>query len=186
MSSWKRLYLEYLLGRLGVIRGFEYHSLCAIMLDQPFYIRMEMDDNRAADAYRLRKEFCWDHDYDDTVLDELDDELGPYPCSVMELLTVIAIDMEYSMIGVDIQKTTEGWFMELVCNLGLGDYTDAAYCEQEDLYFRTQDRLADFVGRRYCPDGNGGLFPLRYPAQDQRYVNLTYQQNAYMEEKYGL
>ncbi len=44
------------------------------------------------------------------------------------------------------------------------------------------DILERLIWRQYQEDGQGGFFPLAWPEQDQREVELWYQMNAYLAE----
>jgi hypothetical protein len=53
-------------------------------------------------------------------------------------------------------------------------------------YYYVCEIEGKIMDRRYERNGQGGLFPLRKPAMDQRDVEIWYQANAYMIEKEGL
>jgi hypothetical protein len=47
-----------------------------------------------------------------------------------------------------------------------------------------RERAERMVARGYDENGNGGLFPLKNPKEDQRKVEVWMQLNAYIIEKF--
>jgi len=80
------------------------------------------------------------------------------------------------MIG----KTPGEWFAEFVANLRLGGYTDEAYELRDSA--KINRVLQKFNQRKYDSYGDGGIFPLKAPEEDQKKVELWYQMSAYMAE----
>lgn len=125
-----------------------------------------MDDNRAEDGKELRKEFLRQ------IRTEPDNDWFNIGCSVLEMLVAFARRAEFAA-----DRTVQDWFWEFLDNLGLSTFNDASF----NLFVIT-DILYAFLWRTYDYHGNGGLFPIRYPHEDQRKVDIWYQFCAYLNE----
>lgn len=153
-----------------------YYSLLALMNNQRFLDFVGNDHNRAEDGKMLRDEFC-------------DVDLGSWPdthmsfifqpCTMLELLIGIARRAAFETEGSSLDLDVDGWFWELVRNLGLIDFSDANWNAPNN---HSRSTLRRVLKRLYSPSGEGGLFPLRNPKKDQRKVELWYQMNAYILE----
>jgi hypothetical protein len=125
------------------------------------------DENRAADGMALRTEFMRQGRMISVTHDWL--YMG---CSVLEMLIGISRHLSFEMDG-----EVGEWFWHLVDNLGLTRYHDGRWNG------RVVDNVIErLVWRNYSRDGNGGLFPLEHPHQDQTRVELWFQMESYMLE----
>lgn len=166
-------YLQWLCARInagGVMPEDSYMLLMRELDKCPFVVLVPNDDNRAADGLRLRE------DYGRPV---------EGPCSVLEMMIALGDRMAYQMADYETfdDLTAVHYFWSLIRNLGLEACTDA-----EMLDGRTEEVRAiveRLIERRYLPDGTGGLFPLEHPKEDQRTVEIWYQMQAYLMEKYA-
>jgi hypothetical protein len=128
------------------------------------------DENRVKDGKALRYEFV-----------RSESPVGVPPewmnlgCSMLELMIGLARRMVEMAEG---EPTF--WFWQLVENLGLRHYTDDVEIDTADV----DETLNRVVFRRYHYDGEGGLFPLKYPEADQRTVELWYQMSSWILENY--
>jgi hypothetical protein len=61
-------------------------------------------------------------------------------------------------------------------NLGLKKYNDARRIKQEHVV----DILDTFIWRTYDVNGDGGMFPVDNPREDQRHVEIWYQFCGYL------
>jgi hypothetical protein len=125
-----------------------------------------MDENRAEDGLDLRVEFC------DTTRCDPDPSWGHIGCSILEML--IAFSRRASFVT---DRRSRDWFWEFLKNLGIDHLSDAVF----DGYNIT-DILDCFVWRTYDYNGQGGLFPLHDPHDDQRKVEIWYQFCEYLVE----
>jgi hypothetical protein len=71
-------------------------------------------------------------------------------------------------------------FWDIVNNLHLEKYTDNNYTRSSEKQVAT--RIDRFINRTYRPNGQGGLFPLIKPHEDQTKVEIWYQMSAYLME----
>jgi hypothetical protein len=149
---------------------FSYRGLLNIMYVKPYMWMVPNDDNREEDGKDLRFEFLEEEGIQPNARDTHWLELQ---CSVLEFLVALA-----RLFAFEADGSVEQRFMELLENLGLDQYNDEAEIDQEEIE-AILDRL---IWRRYEFNGGGGLFPLRYPERDQRWVEVWYQLNAYVLE----
>jgi hypothetical protein len=126
------------------------------------------DDNRADDGKELRREFILQAEIPDNP--EWRTQIG---CSVLEMLIAFARRAEFQD-----RTPTPDWFWEFITNLGLDKFNDKNF----DSEF-VELVLDDLIWRTYAPDGNGGLFPIRNPIQDQRDVEIWYQFCEYLVDQ---
>lgn len=144
--------------------------------------KIPRDSDRAEDGRYLRLRFAneagldiWDDWLDDT-----------WPCSFLEFLVALAYSIDDKMM-YDPEKPDQAaeWFWEMLSNMGIAKYDDQLMLQQGMLaWYIVSETVGKVMGRRYDYNGNGGLFPLRKPAMDQRDVEIWYQANAYMIENY--
>lgn len=154
----------------------DYWHLLRAMHNTVYRWSVPNDDNRGADGIKLRDEFVEFKDY------------GIYewsilmqrPCTVLEMIIGVAIRIEDFMDSGDFTK----WFWEMTDNLELLSYTDDGYYHKGGPEYVKQI-LTNLLDRNYQRNGNGGLFPLKNEKYDQRKIEIWYQMNSYLDEKYG-
>ena len=135
---------------------------------------IEKDQNRAVAGQNLRAQFL------EASGRQNDGDFRELGCDMLEFLIAFAFDLAWDDVSVeDASQGLAKWFWILIDNLGLFGCNDAHPPSQ-----RMFDRIIDrFITRDYDADGRGGLFPLEAPREDQRYVELHYQAQAYLLEK---
>lgn len=183
----KTEYVCYLMNRAHIdAEGSNgYSTLCLTMMDIPFLPWMVMDENRCSECRELRHEFAEEYDEDVNILDREYSETG----TMLELILVMAEKMQYELSDSIYNAGTGAWFELLLENLGLNRYTNEVFEVLGNRTLETNevvDILTAFNYRTYGWDGQGGMFPLRLPHQDQRYVELIIQMNNYIEENYDI
>jgi hypothetical protein len=165
-------YFEWLYFQVGARKNTDpnasYWKLLKLLYFKEFVWVIPNDDNRAEDGRALRIRFLQETDY------ESDPDWFEYPCSVLELL--IALSERLAFEGDGEPRT---WFWVLIDNLGLYHYRDG----RKIPVGKIEETIDILIWRNYEPDGNGGLFPLKNPSQDQRDVDIWYQMNAYLLER---
>jgi hypothetical protein len=133
------------------------------------------DDNRIADAKILREEFF------DTVPNwEYDENWEHLYCSMLEML--IALSKRISFI--EGRLSSSDWFWIMIENVCFFDCSDEAYENDPSISLRVDEILDRIIWRTYSYNGDGGLFPLRDPPNDQRRVEIWYQMNYFLIEHY--
>lgn len=148
-----------------------YQKLLLGLYSEDFYWSVKNDGNRAGDGENLRWIF-----EDETGL--ICEKEGP--CSVLEMLVALARDCENEiMYDPDEGDRTGVWFWEMIENLGLGEMDDWCFdLDQFDLVMRR------FLDRKYGADGDGGPFYICGFRGDMRRIELWYQLNFYMKNRY--
>ncbi|MCK4787431.1 MAG: hypothetical protein KAV87_26975 [Desulfobacteraceae bacterium] len=130
------------------------------------------DDNRAQDGLKLRERF----EYETSIrLPHLGE------CTMLEFLIALAIRLNESVYDHTYPNQETYWFWILMGALKLDEYDDSydftrIHDEIQNIFMRLNRREYDSDG------GNGGLFPLDDPIQDQRGVEVWYQMMAYLQE----
>ena len=170
-------YLKYLCEIVG--RSYSYENLLRHLHDIEFYSLMPSDDDRELDGNDIRKQFL-----EDT---EGLNSLSVFPnfhCSVLELLIGVAIRLDRDMEGCVYERSVSEWFWILIENLEL-EYCDDICYEKMGGFEEVERKIDKFLERKYCFNGYGGLFPLKYPEKDQRNVEIWYQMAAWENENYS-
>lgn len=142
----------------------------------PFRWVIPNDDNRGFDGLELRSSW-WSEN-----APGLGEPKADW-CSMLEMMVALAMRMEDEIL-YDPRKgdRTDQWFWMMMGNVGLDAICDELL-EDYMLDGRYVDGILDnVVHRTYMPDGSGGLFPLEHPEEDQRYVEIWQQMQAYLNE----
>ncbi len=153
-----------------------------IMMDTEFTWDRSIprDSDRESDGRYLRLAFAEEEG------GEVTDGIMSVPCSFLEFLAALAFAIEDKLMydPSEPDKTSE-WFWEMMDNSGLSRYDDQYMMEGRTLAYQMASATMDKVmNRRYGKNGDGGLFPLKHPAADQRKVEIWYQANAYFIEEF--
>jgi hypothetical protein len=167
MSDWAEAYLHWLEAQVKVESHRTYTDLLTMMHAREFTWFVPNDDNRQRDGLDLRVEFLRECKVDLDIM-----SFGP--CSVLEVLIGLSRRLAFMTDG-----TPEGWAWQLLLNLDLEYMTDPLSQRKVN---RVNDKLDTLIQRTYNPDGTGGFFPLAWPEEDQRKVELWYQMGAYVNE----
>lgn len=159
-------YLDYLEPQVGIESGESFRGLLHLMYETEFVWQPPIigDRNRLADGLEIRAEWI---DATGQV-----GEMGP--CSFLEVLVGLSRRMAWLT-----SENAEGWGWQLLINLELDRMRDSL---SRYKIRKARDILDSVIWRTYEPDGTGGFFPLNYPPEDQRRVELWYQMNAYVIE----
>lgn len=128
------------------------------------------DHNRLKDGLALRTRFCYAHHIHPGSLSDLG------PCSFLEVLIGLSHRMAFDLGG-----SPPGWAWCLVLNLELDKLADPVGERKASKIHTILDRC---IHRDYAPDGFGGFFPLAWPNEDQRYVEIWYQMAAWINERH--
>jgi len=129
------------------------------------------DGQRALDGLNLRRRF------ESETSNRLPDLGG---CRILEFLIALAIRLNDTVYDHTNPNQEAMWFWILINNLGLKD------CDDSYDFVVIHDYIQETFGRintrTYDFDGTGGLFPLIDPDEDQRWVEIWYQMQAYLSE----
>lgn len=158
-------YVGWLEPQVGVDqRSKSYSHLVWLLGTTEFVWLVPHDNNRMMDGLDVRREF-----YDET---GVHGDLGP--CSVLEVLVALSRRLAFIADG-----EPSGWGWQLICNLELHKMSDPLTPRKRA---QAEEILETLIWRTYSPDGQGGFFPLAWPEQDQRKVELWYQMECYADE----
>lgn len=125
------------------------------------------DDNRIADAREVRWEFM-------NARGRPFDTAEPGPASCLEVMIALSRRMEFNA-----GESAEGWAWQLLCNLELHKMPDPVSRRK---MAKADDILEALIWRNYSPDGAGSFFPLAWPPDDMRRVEVWYQMHAWIME----
>jgi hypothetical protein len=165
-------YLTWLYSQVASVRQTKpsgtYWKLFKQLYTKEFVWFVPNDDNRVEDGRALRHEFFKENDMDG------DPTWDGMSCSFLELLIGLSRRLSFEAEG-----PPDDWFWHILDNIDLTNYTDADRFDPGDV----EELLDQVIWRTYDPDGYGGLFPLRYPDEDQRGEELWNQLCAYVLER---
>jgi hypothetical protein len=177
-------YFEWMYDKVCTIRGIKYkdsydrfaegvsfRKLLTRLHDIEFTWIMPMDRNRAEDGIDLRYRFAYDVGYESYMSEYING-----PCSVLEMMVSLAINMEEDIMDdVRFGDRTGQWFWGMIVSLGLGGMNDRRYDDR-----LVGDVIGNFLRRDYEPDGRGGLFTVRHCDRDLRDMEIHIQRNYYL------
>lgn len=166
---------------------YGYKQLFSRMMVYRFKALLEEDERRIEDVLYLRRSFARTvKGLDENQRRDFYTALGP--CSVFEILVILADKMSFELSGNRLADTNPAaLFFELIDNLELGYLKDEAF--EEDLETSVDELegiLSVFVNRDYGVNGYGSVFPLEKPSTDVSKIGLIQQMDLYLIEKYDL
>lgn len=163
-------YFDWLISQIEFPRNFHktFHELLDHLHQVEFVWVVDGDDNRVQDAKDLRTEFK-------------NKFQGHFPemefknyVSVLEVMIAVSRILEFVAGG-----EAPAWVWRLIDNLKLNNFYDPWNKTKRG---QVNDILDTLIWRTYERDGQGGFFPLIFPAEDQTKVEIWYQLNAYAKE----
>jgi len=163
-----------------------YYNLLGIMYETPFEIKIDNDSNRAVDGNEFKGAYILDI-YGTEAPKDADLYFRPEQnCSILEMIMGISKRMAFELAedqseDFDFYK----YFWEIIENLGLKQYDDNQF---GDNFVRCKIEIREIFSmlnnRSYKRNGVGGMFPLLFPEKNQKKVEIWYQMQAYINEKY--
>lgn len=161
-------YYEWLISQIEVPNnGRTYTELFDLMHNMEFVWTVPNDDNRVQDGLDLRNEFINGEKL----------ELAMAGVTFLEVLIGLSRRAAFTAGG-----TPQRWAWKLIKNIRLNKNPDPLTPEQSQ---KVVECLEDVIWRTYKYNGVGGFFPLKNPNEDQTKVELWYQLNAYVNERYS-
>jgi hypothetical protein len=157
-------YYDWLVSQIHIPNDNEYNHLFERMYNLEFVWTVPNDDNRVQDGLDLRTEF----------LNSSRGRLDLQGVSFLEVLIALSRRLAFTASG---DPTIWAW--KLIKNLRLNKMSDPLTHERAN---RVDEILDAVIWRTYSYDGQGGFFPLNFPAEDQTKVEIWYQLNAYVIE----
>lgn len=152
-------------------------TLCRDLHETFFTWSVPNDDNRSEEGIQLRLAYAEEVPNADYSPDG--------NATVLEMLVALAIEMDGILGTLDDERRVNVWFNQLILNLGLIGYDEQTDSPSECVKIRYHNSklVNGFLNRTYSETGEGGLFPLKRPTEDQRNVEIWYQMMAYLNEK---
>lgn len=171
-------YLDWLIACTdgGPVEAKNYTKLLTELFNHDYIWLETRDDNRAYYGLQLRDIFM-------SMGGQLDLLVRPN-CSFLEFLIGMATRVEETiMTNPKFGNRSPQWFWMMLDNLELTKYDDSVEYTLDVLNYihGTIDRV---LFRRFDPNGDGGLFPLKVNRGDQRMVDFWTQLLLYLEENY--
>ena len=152
-----------------VVKNGSYRKLLSMLHNMEFRYSVDYDENRAADGVNLRWYYV-DDGGDDRILSWKE------PCTVLEMLVALAMQMEITMEDPDVDYSMYHWFWMFMSNLDLINMTDDNY-DKTYIY----GRVSMFMDRTYDPDGFGNIICIPNIKEDLRDVEIWCQMCWYMD-----
>lgn len=150
-----------------------YRFLLERIWDKEFYSLVDNDSQREKDGVELRNDYP---------SNKIQLALGPARC--LEVLIGISKRCAYETYNPSGDPYPWRYFFwEFLKNLDLIYFTKRNWVN-DDIFFEVDARIEAWIERRYEVDGSGGIFPLEHAEEDQRTVELWYQMQAYLLERY--
>lgn len=178
-------YKHWLISKIDTNGDYSIDAVYGALLDVLFetdfvYIsddpQLNMDKNRASDGLYLRTIF------DEETGNDIRSVLESKKVSVLEVLIALSIRIEQDIMGEG-DNNFGKWFIEMLENLDLTEYTDDIPYEDGEIL----DKLGRFMYRRYGEDGIGSLFPLKNPeicSEKFTKLEIWNQMQYYLRENY--
>lgn len=163
-------YKDWLLDKINWDRR-GYDKLMHTLHNIPFEWSNYRDENRAYDGTALRYEFLDRYD--------IRGDFDEVPM-VLEVLVGLAIRIENEYIGDPSSQNPSYIFWEMCCNLELDKYTDRFF-DADSIY----EIVEGWLDRDFSYDGEGSIFPIKNPIQDQRKIEIWSQMQEYLSENYS-
>lgn len=160
-------YYEWLISQIHIPNGKDYGDLFDRMHNLEFVWTVPNDDNRVADGLELRIVFGHEQNFDPK-------KLILEGVTFLEVLIALSRRLEFTAGG-----NAHQWAWRLLKNLHL---TKMSTPLTEEKSIKMDDILDAVIWRTYQPNGQGGFFPLNYPEEDQRKIEIWYQMNKYVIE----
>ena len=166
-------YFEWL---VGIIDDGEHDDMLPVLSylwKKEFVWSNGMDANRAKKGIDLREEYADIYECRFTCDDRKE------PCSVLEMLVRLAMDVENNVVGVPGEERPDIWFWEWLENLKIDDRcTGRGY--SKDYHDQCIDNWLDGNISR---SGKRSPFPLKHSRANQRDKDIWMQCMAYVNEK---
>lgn len=178
-KGWRQYgYYEWLLGQVESPIAETHTMLLEKLHSIPFTWLVDMDANRAGDGINLRYIYMEKEGIDPKKAEK--DHFSPnkYDCSVLEMLIALTRRFSKDVVGESFM-TCADYFWIIMENLDLIRCVDSDF---DEIY--VEDRIDVMLNRVYDRNGDGGLFPLSNPKENQRNLEIWYQMCEWFNEKY--
>lgn len=172
-SAIRHQYFKWLVLQIGDTTVDDIEPVCTLMHQKEFVWFVANDDNRIQDALDLRLEYLYEEN-----LPVPSDALRLVHVSVLEVLVALSRRMEFFVNG-----HSNHWAWVLMEHLGLDKYRGRITPRRRENVDQILEKL---VWRQYEADGSGGFFPLAWPNEDQRKIEIWYQLQNWIGEQHPM
>ena len=129
--------------------SMQYRKLLLALMNKPFYVVHELDQNRAGDGLALRYLYFEERYGDGEMAATFEED-----CTILELMIALSRRIENDIMGnINCGNRTGQWFWRMIYSLGLSGQNDINFDDGYVDYVLTR-----FNNRQYAPNGEGGLF----------------------------
>lgn len=160
-------YYDWLVSQIHIPNGKDYGDLFTRMHNLEFVWTVPNDDNRVQDGLDLRIVFGYEANINPK-------QLALEGVTFLEVMIALSRRLEFTAGG-----KAQQWAWRLLKNLHLTKMSEPLTKEKSE---QIDDILDAVIWRTYEPNGRGGFFPLNYPEEDQRKIEIWYQMNKYVIE----
>lgn len=155
-----------------------YSDVLEYLYKKPFYYKLSLDQNRAADGVGMRERFANNYMngiYFVPIMNTIDYR----DCSMLEMMVALAYRMEKDILNDDsLGNRTGKWFWTMMENIGI-DKTD-----REFVYDDVDEKVDICLERGYDYEGHGSFFTVHNPRKDMRDTDIWYQANWWITYEY--
>lgn len=157
-----------------------YNILLSYLFNREFIWVHERDENLVLKAYEETRPMFFSENPIARKYAQMDGDLDD-PCSILEMMVGLAIDCETKIMTNFIDDNTGKWFWEMIESLGLDEFDDGRWDENEVDFI-----VQNFLERRYEPNGKGGLFTVLGTKQNMQKLEIWYQLQLYLRNLVGM
>jgi hypothetical protein len=153
-----------------------YMKLFQHLDSREFIALIGLDENRAAAGVDMRYRYFGNEcGYTDH---QIANYLDVRPCSILEMMVALSIDLENIMADPDKGCQLGRWFWDMIVSLELDDQYDSRYSRKV-----VDEKLDRFLHRAYEYNGRGGLFTVENKKRyDMRTIDIWYQSMWHLDE----
>lgn len=186
ISFYRVAYYEKLLEKVGMKDDGDYGIVLRNLFEADFIYPIPMDKNRADDAIELRLNI-FDEIGRETRVYQSKEDITKVPPKLLEVMVALSERMSYLISSPEKEDSIKECFFDIFRNAGFNVYKNTSFVKTniEDTMYHLMYDIDTLLYRQYEFNGVGGFFPLIAPREDQRHVELWYQMQAYLDEKYS-
>lgn len=176
---YEREYRDWLLDQIH-FKKRGYSILMDALHGHEFLYFHPMDDARAMDGVYLRRDFLGEY-FLGNATDAMKDEFLSYPCSILEMLSALAIRGFDEWIASEDRDICD-FFWEMCCNLGLDSFKNRGFSRKKMDDFNKIIHI--WIHRLHKFDGGGSIFPVEGTERDHRGLSIWEQMMEYFTKNY--
>jgi len=166
-------YFEWLVNQIDDGEHEDFLPVLSFLWKKEFRWHNALDRGRAADGIKLREEYADEYDI------YWDEEVEEEPCSVLEMLIRLCLDIENNVTGVPGEERPDIWFWEFLENLGIDERCTGRGYDKGYL-----DHCIDtWLRGNISTNGKHSPFPIHRRGVNQKHKDMWMQAMAYVNER---